>query len=222
MRWLLPVLSMVIVAILLSGCTQPAAPAATPAPTPTPTALITTPETTPDPATSAPAVQKQIDISATQVGSDVVVRYRGGADAADVSALDITIVNSNGQATNELEQVFSDQVQTGEGGDLLYLLTTSGKGESQCPAVFRGDESEKDRSHRLFRCPPIRSGDTGHGETDIGTGCGPYPFRHGLGHLCTDCPMCLDESSGPHAGIWSSCCWNRRSLRPGNNRNFPE
>ena len=91
---------MVIIAILLSGCTQPAAPAATPAPTPT--TLVTTVETTLPP-TSAALVQKQIDISATQVGSDVVVRYRGGVNSSDISALDITIVNSRGVSTNERE-----------------------------------------------------------------------------------------------------------------------
>jgi hypothetical protein len=91
---------MVIVAVFLAGCTQPSAPVATPSPTPT--TIATTVETLP-PATQAPAVQKQIDISATQVGSDVVVRYRGGVNAGDVSALDITIVNSRGVSTNERE-----------------------------------------------------------------------------------------------------------------------
>lgn len=91
---------MLVTVVFLSGCTQQPAPAATPSPTPT--APVTIPETTLA-ATSAPAVLKQIDISATQVGSDVVVRYRGGANAGDISALDITIVNSRGQTTNERE-----------------------------------------------------------------------------------------------------------------------
>ena len=94
------------------------------------------------------------------------------------------------------QQVSSVQVQTGEGGDLLDLFAASGKQESPYPAVFRGGDTEKDCSHRFFRCPSIRSGDSGDRETDISAGFAPYSFRHRRRHLCTDRPVRLDEGLG--------------------------
>ena len=106
----------VLLALLLAGCSQPAATAATPAPTPSPTSspmpslnastvnvTSATPAARPTATATAVAVQKQIDVTATQDGSDIVVRYRGGVNATDLMALVIKIDSFNGQSVTERE-----------------------------------------------------------------------------------------------------------------------
>jgi len=94
MRWIF-LLGLVALLILITGCTQTSSSPATPVPTgvvalTTPTAL---------PATSSPIIagQMQINVTASQSGNDVVVGYNGGASAAYLTALNITIYNNNGQ-----------------------------------------------------------------------------------------------------------------------------
>jgi hypothetical protein len=59
--------------------------------------VLTTPTTLP--VTSSPVVagQMQINVTAYQRGDDVIVTYNGGASAANLTALRITIYNNNGQ-----------------------------------------------------------------------------------------------------------------------------
>jgi hypothetical protein len=45
--------------------------------------------------TTAPSVQKQINVSATKTPTEVIVQYNGGPDAADLLALNIRINNQN-------------------------------------------------------------------------------------------------------------------------------
>ena len=87
----------VILAALLAGCTQPAAP-------PAPPVLVQTPVVTPSPtAVISPAVpyQMQINVTAKQTNSDVIVQYNGGQDAAYLTALRIRIDNYNGQTVDQ-------------------------------------------------------------------------------------------------------------------------
>jgi hypothetical protein len=102
-RILYALLFLVIVAVLVSGCSQTPAPAATPVPTPDLTlATVPVPEET-VPITSSPPAKKQIDISASQSGSDIVIRYTGGVDAADLVSLDIKINNNVQEVVTERE-----------------------------------------------------------------------------------------------------------------------
>ncbi len=99
MRRIFYVLLFLVIAILVSGCTQQPAPVVTPTPTPEPEVTATPVSTEP-----TPVPQKQIDVSAFQTGSDVVVRYTGGADAADLVALEISVQSyDNLKSQNERE-----------------------------------------------------------------------------------------------------------------------
>jgi hypothetical protein len=88
-----------ILAVIISGCTQMTTPPA--ATTPFPTPLITTPATLPPVTSAIPVAPMQINITAKQSGSDVIVQYNGGADAAYLTALNIRIDNSNGQIVKQ-------------------------------------------------------------------------------------------------------------------------
>jgi hypothetical protein len=81
-------------AILICGCLQPAA---TPAPVASATLTPAPAETLPPAATTAPAAQKQINVTATKTQTEVIVQYNGGPDAADLLSLNIRINNMNGQ-----------------------------------------------------------------------------------------------------------------------------
>ena len=73
----------VILAVLLTGCTQPAAPQAPPV-------FVQTPVITPFPTTAispVPTFQMQINVTAKQTNSDVIVQYNGGQDAAYLTGL---------------------------------------------------------------------------------------------------------------------------------------
>jgi hypothetical protein len=84
----------ILLVALTCGCLQPAV---TPVPV---TQTVTTPvavESLPPAATIAPSAQKQINVTATQTQTEVIVQYNGGPDAADLLALNIRINNQNGQ-----------------------------------------------------------------------------------------------------------------------------
>ena len=84
--------------ILVAGCSQQAPPPATPVPT-QPTAEVTT-----EPATVATTpVEKQISLSVTADGSDIIVKYLGGSDSADLAALKISIENYSLLSRSERE-----------------------------------------------------------------------------------------------------------------------
>ncbi len=92
MRWIL-VTGLLVLVVLMAGCTQHSSSPATPtitqsvdviAPTVSPTAIITD-------------RMMQINVTATQSGHDVIVTYNGGASAANLTALKISIYNQNGQ-----------------------------------------------------------------------------------------------------------------------------
>jgi hypothetical protein len=100
MRWIFPALCMLVLAVLLSGCTQPSAPGATPSPTFTPT--ISIPES-PPPSMQAPPAQRQIDVAVDQSGSDIIVKFKGGADAGSLTALSIMIESHGHQSVTERE-----------------------------------------------------------------------------------------------------------------------
>jgi hypothetical protein len=53
--------------------------------------------TLPPAATTAPTAQKQINVTARETKTEVIVQYDGGADAADLLALNIRINNQNSQ-----------------------------------------------------------------------------------------------------------------------------
>jgi hypothetical protein len=80
--------------ILICGCLQPAA---TPAPVAPATFSPVADVTLPPAATTAPSAQKQINVTATQTRTAVIVQYNGGPDAADLHALNIRINNQNSQ-----------------------------------------------------------------------------------------------------------------------------
>ncbi|NMB79991.1 MAG: hypothetical protein GYA23_12960 [Methanomicrobiales archaeon] len=89
MRWIHACLAIIVIAILSAGCTQPA-----PQPAPAPTFM---PEPTPVPVvTTGVPVQKQINVTAVETATEVIVTYNGGADAADLVALKIRINNQDG------------------------------------------------------------------------------------------------------------------------------
>lgn len=87
-------LGLVVLLIFLAGCTQtPTSPA-----TPTGSVVVlTTPTTVPVITSAVVAGQMQINVTAYQSGNDVIVTYNGGASAANLTALKITIYNNNGQ-----------------------------------------------------------------------------------------------------------------------------
>jgi len=108
---LIAVLLLLLPGILLAGCSQPAAPAATPAPTPSPSlspapslTMETTASASPTPTGTVVARQKQIEVTAVQDGSDVVVRYRGGSSGKDLTALVIKIDSYDGRSITEREE----------------------------------------------------------------------------------------------------------------------
>jgi hypothetical protein len=59
--------------------------------------VLTTPTTVPVITSAVVAGQMQINVTAYQSGNDVIVTYNGGASAANLTALKITIYNNNGQ-----------------------------------------------------------------------------------------------------------------------------
>jgi hypothetical protein len=89
---------LVIAVLLASGCSQPSAPAATPVQTPVP--VLTTP---PLPPVQTSLPEKNVDVSAEQSGNDIIVKYTGGASAADLASINIRIVNANNAVVEETE-----------------------------------------------------------------------------------------------------------------------
>ena len=87
------------VVVLVAGCNQQAPPAATPVPTLPP---VETAEETPAPTVSVP-VEKSIDFNVKEDGSDLIVRYLGGPDSADLIALKISIENYSLLSRSERE-----------------------------------------------------------------------------------------------------------------------
>ncbi len=98
MRSIVPVTIFFIITALLAGCTQPT-PVITPAPTQTPDTTSGSDSL----ATITPTAQRQIDVTATQSGSDIIVKYRGGPDAGELAALDIWIGGRGSDFTTERE-----------------------------------------------------------------------------------------------------------------------
>jgi len=89
-------LVLIVLALVVSGCSQPVTPVATPTPMLTPLPVVTT-QLTLLPLVSRTPYQMQINVTAWQKGTDVNVQYNGGADAAYLTALKIQIDNFNGQ-----------------------------------------------------------------------------------------------------------------------------
>ncbi|WP_292371167.1 hypothetical protein [Methanoregula sp. UBA64] len=92
MRWIL-VTGFLVLAILVAGCTQNSAVPVTP--TITQSVDLITPTATPT-AVIADGMM-QINVTAKQSGHNVIVTYNGGASAASLTALKITIYDQNGQ-----------------------------------------------------------------------------------------------------------------------------
>ncbi|HNX17803.1 MAG TPA: hypothetical protein PKM50_05700 [Methanoregula sp.] len=98
-------LALIIPALLIAGCTQSNSSPVTPAITQS-VDVITVP-TTPSAyvLTTVPVIadgQMQINVTTWQRNHDVLVQYNGGADAAELTALDITINNYNGQKVSRV------------------------------------------------------------------------------------------------------------------------
>lgn len=91
-----------VLAILVAGCTQQAPPATPATPAPTVPPVETIPDTTPIQTAVVP-VAKRIDLAVVQDGSDILVKFRGGADAGDLAALKITIEDYSMQPRTERE-----------------------------------------------------------------------------------------------------------------------
>lgn len=92
MRWIL-VTGLLVLAVIIAGCTQHAPSPATPTITQSVTVITPTPALT---AIIADGMM-QINVTAKQSGHDVIVTYNGGASAANLTALKITIYDQNGQ-----------------------------------------------------------------------------------------------------------------------------
>jgi hypothetical protein len=92
MRWIL-VTGLLVLAVLLAGCTQHASSPATP--TITQSVTVITPTAAPSTVIADGAMQ--INVTAKQSGHNVIVTYTGGASAASLTALKITIYDQNGQ-----------------------------------------------------------------------------------------------------------------------------
>ncbi|MFA5237324.1 MAG: hypothetical protein WC362_05660 [Methanoregula sp.] len=94
MRWIF-LLGLVVPALIVAGCTSPSSPV-----TPAPTASVVILTTQPTLQTTAPVIadgQMQINVTTWQSGNDVNIQYNGGASAAYLTSLTITINNQNGQ-----------------------------------------------------------------------------------------------------------------------------
>jgi len=87
------VIGLLVLAILITGCTQHVTSPVTP--TVTQSVEIITP--TAAQTTVVADGMMQINVTAKQSGHDVIVTYSGGASAANLTALKITIYNQNGQ-----------------------------------------------------------------------------------------------------------------------------
>ncbi len=81
-------LAAIFLLILICGCLQPS-------PQPAPVATYV-PDTTVVP-TRDPAVPRQVDFSVTEAGPYLNITITGGADAADMVAMNIRITNQNSQ-----------------------------------------------------------------------------------------------------------------------------
>ncbi|MFA6333747.1 MAG: hypothetical protein WCX22_12415 [Methanoregula sp.] len=93
MRWIF-LLGLVVPALIVAGCTSSSSG------TPVPTAsvvILTTPPTLQTPAPVIADGQMQINVTTWQSGNDVNIQYNGGASAAYLTSLTITINNQNGQ-----------------------------------------------------------------------------------------------------------------------------
>jgi len=104
MRWIF--LSVLIVpALLIAGCAQSNSSPVTPAVTQS-VDVITVPTTLATPVlTTMPVVadgQMQVNVTAWQRNHDVLVQYNGGPSAAELTELDITINNYNGQKVSRV------------------------------------------------------------------------------------------------------------------------
>ncbi|MEN6443957.1 MAG: hypothetical protein WC391_08030 [Methanoregula sp.] len=84
----------VILAALLAGCTQPATTTTAPPAFVQTQSVAITPTTAISP---VPTFHMQINVTAVQTNSDVIVQYNGGQDAAYLTGLKIRIDNYNGQ-----------------------------------------------------------------------------------------------------------------------------
>jgi hypothetical protein len=91
------ILAMILLfAVISSGCTQTTTSpvmVTTPTPAPAITTLVTLPPATP----VIPVAQMNINVTAWQTKSDVIVQYNGGSNAADLTGFKIQIDNHNGQ-----------------------------------------------------------------------------------------------------------------------------
>ena len=88
MRLLAGCLAAIFLLILICGCLQPS---------PEPVTVVTpVPDATTVP-TRDPAVPRQVDFGVTEAGPYLNITITGGADAADMVAMNIRINNQNGQ-----------------------------------------------------------------------------------------------------------------------------
>lgn len=91
MRGILPEGCILVLIVLVCGCIQsPSAPPVTPAET-SGVSVFILPDTT---ATLNPL--REINVTATETLSDVIIQYNGGKDAAALTALNIRITNQDG------------------------------------------------------------------------------------------------------------------------------
>lgn len=80
-----------LVIVLTCGCTEPVK-------TPEPQTPAVTLFATPLPVATPPSqVQKQVNLTAWQTKTEVIVQLNGGADASELTALNIRIDNQNGE-----------------------------------------------------------------------------------------------------------------------------
>lgn len=96
---------LIVVALLTAGCTQSGSSTGAPSVTQS-TDVITIPTTPVTPVPTTPPVvadgQMQVSVTAWQRNHDVLVQYNGGPDASELTALDITINNYNGQKVSRV------------------------------------------------------------------------------------------------------------------------
>lgn len=116
MRWILPLVCLVIGFLILCGCIQ-SAPAPQ-KPVPLPTASVTVPDTTPTP--HLPAV---VNITARRTQDSVLIRVEGGSDAAALTALSVRIMNFDGSTV----QRTIPAPETGKDYSIQYFRTANAR-----------------------------------------------------------------------------------------------
>jgi hypothetical protein len=102
-------ISLILVLLLASGCTQPAAPAATPQPTTVPQTVPTTEVAvttaaleTPGPTQTLPSiwnVNVQIGSNGQAINPQIIMTFQGGKGMDLIQGIDMQVTDSNGNVT---------------------------------------------------------------------------------------------------------------------------